>query len=388
MTTSITATDEPIARAHSQTATSSRILAIDGLRGLALALMALDHGAFFVGAGLQAESYGGQPVALQSPAYWLSGLLTNLASPIFFLLGGYSLALYAAAQARKGRPASATTSYILIRAAVILILDLTICNLFWRGATPYVHVLTAIAASMVILSVLRFLPARALAGVAIAALLVHQTLIGAMADSLAAGREQGLWQAFWLTYSYDTVPAIGFAVLGWGPLLWLGYALGQLQGRQALQRPRTWIIAGLALLALWLGLRLIGGLGDLGPFGQVGNTFGHFFVMSKAPPSIAYFAFNLGIAALLLAAFYAWPRLLDGGPLRWLVLIGQVSLFFYVAHIVVYNLISQLFGLVSLPGPRIVWGYLAWATGLALLLPLATWYRGMRKRYPTVLSYL
>lgn len=388
MSTSITATDEPLARARSQAAASTRILAIDGLRGLALALMALDHGAFFVKAGLQAESYGGQPVALQSPAYWLSGLLTNLASPIFFLLGGYSLALYAAAQARKGRPASATTSYILIRAAVILVLDLTICNLFWRGATPYVHVLTAIAASMVILSVLRFLPARVLAGVALTTLLVHQALIGAMAESLAAGREQGFWQAFWLTYSYNTNPAIGFAVLGWGPLLWLGYALGQIQGRQALQQPRTWVVVGLGLLTLWLGLRLVGGFGDLGPFGQIGSTLGHALVMSKAPPSLAYFAFNLGIAALLLAGFYAWPRLLDGGPLRWLVLIGQVSLFFYVAHIVVYNLVAQLFDLVSLPGPRIIWGYLAWAAGLALLLPLSAWYRGMRKRYPAVLSYL
>lgn len=388
MASGATTLNESVATARERVATAGRILAIDGLRGAALLLMALDHGSFFVGAGMQAESYGGQPVALQSAAYWLSGLLTNLASPIFFLLGGYSLALYAAGQSRKGAPPWSTTRYMLIRAAVILALDLTICNFFWRGATPYVHVLTGMAAAMAILSVLRFLPPAALALVATATLLAHQAIIGAMAGPLAADAPQSFWQAYWLTYSYDTNPALGFAVLGWGPLMWLGYALGGLQGRVAMRRARTWVFAGAALLGLWALLRLAGGFGDLGPFGAVGSSPAHFLIMSKAPPSLAYFAFNLGLASLLLAGLYAWPRLLDGGPLRWLVVVGQVSLFFYVAHIVVYNLISQLMGLATLPGPRIIWGYLAWAAGLALLLPLAAWYRGVRKRYPAVLSYL
>lgn len=388
MTTGATTVGESVAAPRERAAAAGRVVAIDALRGAALALMALDHASFFVGAGLQAESYGGQPVALQSAPYWLSGLLTNLASPIFFLLGGYSLALYAAGQRRRGNPESATTRYILIRAAVILALDLTVCSFFWRGGAPYVHVLTAMAASLAILSLLRLLPAAAVAGVAAAALLAHQALIGAMAGPLAAGAPQPFWRAFWLTYSYETTPALGFAVLGWGPLMWLGYALGQLQGRPALARPRTWAAAGLGLLALWLGLRLAGGFGDLGPFGQVGTTPAHFLVMSKAPPSLSYFAWNLGLAALLLAGFHAWPRLLDGGPLRWLVLVGQVSLFFYVSHIVVYNLISQAMGLAPLPGPRIVWGYAAWLIGLAALLPLGAWYRRVRRRYPAVLSYL
>ena len=76
-----------------QVSAGSRITAIDALRGLALALMALTHAAFFIGVGMQAESYGGQRVYLQSPPYRISGLLTTLASPIFFCLAGVSLAL-------------------------------------------------------------------------------------------------------------------------------------------------------------------------------------------------------------------------------------------------------------------------------------------------------
>lgn len=388
MATQVTNMGEVAARPREQAAATSRIVAIDALRGMALLLMALDHANFFVGAGLQAEAYGGQLVYLQSLPYWLSGLFTNLASPIFFVLGGYSLALYAAAQARRGEPSGKTTRYMLVRAGVIAALDLTICSYFWRGDAPYVHVLTALAAALIMLSGLRYLPARWLALVALATLLVHQAIIGGMAEALAANAPQPFWQAFWLTYSYDTRPAIGFAVLGWAPLMWLGYALGQFQDRPLMRAPRTWLAIGGALLVLWLALRLIGGFGDLGAFGAVGSSPAHFLIMSKAPPSLSYFAFNLGIAALLLASFYAWPALLRREPFQRLVVIGQVSLFFYVAHIVVYSLIAQLVAPISLPGPRIIWGFGVWLSGLAVLLPLAAWYRSVRKRYPRVLHYL
>lgn len=388
MASQATVIGEQVATPRARAVGAERVLAIDALRGVALVLMALDHGSFFVGAGLQAESYGGQPVALQSAAYWLSGLLTNLASPIFFLLGGYSLALYAAGQERKGATAWATTRYMLIRAAIILALDLTVCNFFWRGGTPYVHVLTAMAAAMALLAILRFLPPLALAAVGLGVLFVHQAVLALLADQLAAGASQSFWQAFWVTYSYDTSPALGFAVLGWGPLMWLGYALGSFHSLPAMRRPRTWIVVGVVLLGLWVGLRLAGGFGDLGSVGAVGDSLAHLFVMSKAPPSLSYFAFNLGWAALLLAAFYAWPALLAHEPLRRLIVVGQVSLFFYVAHLAVYALIAQLAGLLALPGPRIIWGYLVWASGLMLLLPLCAHYRALRKRYPRLLSYL
>ncbi|MDW8328158.1 MAG: hypothetical protein RMK99_16465, partial [Anaerolineales bacterium] len=64
------------ATAQVQTAAKSRILPLDALRGLALLFMALDHAAAFVKVGLQAETYGGLVAVLQSPVYWLSGLLT------------------------------------------------------------------------------------------------------------------------------------------------------------------------------------------------------------------------------------------------------------------------------------------------------------------------
>ena len=372
-----------------QVSAGSRITAIDALRGLALALMALTHAAFFIGVGMQAESYGGQRVYLQSPPYWISGLLTTLASPIFFCLAGVSLALLEQSRVRKGASLWAVSRFILARAGVIMALDLTICAWLWLGKMPYIHVLTAMGLGMIILSGLRLLPTRAILAVAIATLLVHQGMIEVLRPQLEAGAPQSLAQALFLTYSYETHPPVGFPVLGWGPVMWLGFVLGRNLGQPMLRQPRTWIVIGGGLLLLWLALRLIGGYGDLGAY-RAGDSLPHFLVMSKAPPSLSYLAFKLGIAALIFAALIAFPTLVDAGLLRLLTLIGQTSLFFYVMHIVVYHVLAQCFFLFDPPElPGIMYGYAVWALGMAALIPLCARYRALRKRYPeSVLRYL
>ncbi|MGQ9894083.1 MAG: DUF1624 domain-containing protein [Roseiflexus sp.] len=372
-----------------QVTASSRITAIDALRGMALALMALTHAAFFIGVGMQAESYGGQRVYLQSPPYWISGLLTTLASPIFFCLAGVSLALLEQSRVRKGASQWAVSRFILARAGVIMVLDLTICAWLWLGKMPYIHVLTAMGLGMIILAGLRLLPTRIILAVAIATLLVHQGLIEVLRPYLEAGAPQSLAQALFLTYSYETHPPVGFPVLGWGPVMWLGFVLGRNLSQPMLRQPRTWVAIGGGLLLLWLVLRLIGGYGDLGAY-RAGEPIQYFLVMSKAPPSLSYLTFKLGIAALLFAALIAFPTLVDAGLLRIVTLIGQTSLFFYVMHIVIYHALVQCFFLFDLPVlPGIVYGYAVWALGMAALIPLCGRYRALRKRYPeSVLRYL
>ncbi len=372
-----------------QTTALSRITAIDALRGVALALMALTHAAFFIGVGMQAESYGGQAVYLQSPPYWLSGLLTTLASPIFFCLAGVSLALLEQSRVRKGASSWAVSRFILARAGVIMALDLTICAWLWLGKMPYIHVLTAMGLGMIVLSALRLLPARVILAVAVGTLLVHQGIIEALRPQLEAGAPQSLAQALFLTYSYETQPPVGFPLLGWGPVMWLGFVLGRNLSRPALRQPRTWLGIGAGLLALWLALRLIGGYGDLGSY-RADDPLPQFLVMSKAPPSLSYLAFKLGIAALIFAALIAFPKGIETGLLRVLTLIGQTSLFFYVMHIVVYHVLARAFFTIDAPAlPGIVYGYALWALGMLALIPLCGVYRALRKRYPeSVLRYL
>lgn len=373
---------------HVPARADGRVLVVDSLRGLALLAMALDHAAFFVGTSLQAESYGGAAVALQSWPYWLAGLATNIAAPLFWLLSGVSLALYEAGRRRRGEADGPISHFILVRAGALLALDLTVCALAWRGAYPYVHVLTSMALAMIVLAGLRRLPTAAMLLVGLGSLFGYQSWLLAIGPTMP--EMSNLFEAVLLGYSYSTRPAIGFALLGWGPLMWLGFCIGRVISKPW-QRPGPGmlLLIGLALIGAALCLRLVGGYGDFGPFGQIGASPAHWLIMSKAPASLSFLAFNLGLASLLAAGMSLRPDWLTDGPLSWLVGIGQASLAFYVAHLWVYNLIAAVIVPLELPLNALLRGCLAFALGLPLLLPFCGAYRQMRQRNrDSVLRYL
>lgn len=378
MTTDRPAPETPSARA--------RITALDALRGVALILMGLVHVAAFVRANIQAETYGGQAAVLQSWPYWLSALITTVAAPVFWTLSGVSVALLEASRRRAGETEADITRFLVIRAGLLLVLDLTIADWAWTGGGPYTHILLSLAISLAVLSLARRLPPAVLGASLGLIMLGYQLALPWTAANLSQTPDPVL--ALLLGYRTQPWPALEFSLLGWGPLMGLGYLLGRFIDRPVFRRPLTWLAAGAALLVISVGLRGWGVFGDLVPFSPE-QGWVHFLVMSKTPPSLTYFTFKLGLAALALAALVARPGLLEGGPGRWLVLCGQASLFFFVMHIVVYNLVSQLVLALNLPGPGILRVYLAWVLGLAVLLPVTAWYRGVRRANPrSVLRYL
>jgi uncharacterized membrane protein len=366
-------------------AARTRIVGLDALRGLALVLMGLVHVAAFVYANLQAETYGGQPAVLQGWPYWTSALVTTTAAPVFWVLSGVSVALLEASRRRAGETEAEITRFLLIRGVILLALDLTIADWAWAGGGPYTHILLSLGLSLAALSVARRLPTAPLLGVIGIMLLGYQLALPWIAAELS--QTENIWLALLLGYSTVLRPALEFSLLGWWPLMGLGYVLGRYIDQPAFRQPSTWLTAGGLLLLTSLGLRAWGGFGDLVPY-TPDQPWYYFLVMSKTPPSLTYLTLKLGAAALLLAALYAAPGLLDRAPGRWLVVCGQASLFFFVMHIVVYNLVSQLVLALNLPGPGILRAYLAWGLGLLVLLPLASAYRTLRRRDPRgVLRY-
>ncbi len=374
------------AAAQVQTTVKSRILPLDGLRGLALVFMALDHAAAFVGVGLQAETYGGLRAVLQSPAYWLSGLLTNIAAPAFWLLAGVSVALLEASRRRAGESEGQITRFLLIRAGVLAVLSLTICDWFWAGTVVYMQVLLSLGLSLALLSLLRRLPDYALLVLVVIQLALFQAALPWIAANF--WQTPNYWSALLLGYTTVTYPASEFSLGGWMPLMMLGLLIGRNLHRPELRQPRTWFAVGGGLLLVWVVLRSWGGFGDLTPF-SAGEEWFRFFILSKEPPSLTFFTFNLGLAALALGLLYTRSAWLESGPGQWLVALGQAALFSFVAHIVIYNLVSRGVLFLSLPGPGLIKAYLAWLLGLFLLFPLARAYRDLRRRHPrSLLRYL
>ena len=63
-------------------------------------------------------------------------------------------------------------------------------------------------------------------------------------------------------------------------------------------------------------------------------------------------------------------------PLKWVVASGQASLFFYVAHLVVYRFIGEISVLLLPNGqfPGIIRGYMVWIIGLVILVVISNYY--------------
>ena len=133
---------------------SQRVTLIDMLRGLALLLMALDHSFFMAHSPILAEGYGGSLPFMSSTIHIIIGLLTNVASGVFFVLAGLSVALYETNRRQRGQSESSITRYFLVRAALLVVIDMTVATVMWPQP-PSIDVLSCIAFALVVLMVVR-----------------------------------------------------------------------------------------------------------------------------------------------------------------------------------------------------------------------------------------
>ena len=357
-------------------ATSTRVDAIDRLRGLIIVLMALDHtSAFVLGFPRVSEFW-----AVAFPRYdeWLLFVLravTHLCAPGFFLTMGAATGL-----AAKTGPTFDTR--LAVRGALLIVLQLTVVNVAWLlsgqsiGAAPgtegelllYFGVLSALGAAMINLAGLRAWPSWAVAGVA-AVLPVVVTLVMPSPDDGAASHP--VWQRLlWIPGQTDAV-FVRYPVLAWLPISLLGVLIGR--GWATPRRQRWLIIGGGTAIAAFFVLRSVGEFGNLRPPepGVIG-----FFNVVKYPPSLTFQLLTVGINLILLASLPT-NRVLSG--------FGQSALFFYVVHLYLYGLLGRLlpdlgptFGLtIGTAGTLVVWG-----VGLVALWPLCLWWRRIKHASP------
>jgi uncharacterized membrane protein len=359
-----------------------RLQAIDALRGLAIAAMSLRHVAFFMRGPFQAETYGGQPAQLMSWPHWVSGLLLSMSAPTFWFLAGLSVRLMVAKHLGSGRSEQWVTRHMLRRAVILLVLDVTVCDWFWSLAQPpvaYTHVLLSIAVSLAMLSVLRRLPVWAFATLLLCTVVGYQVWLGS--GPAALDPSSRWWTALLIGHREAGWPAIEFSLAGWFPLIGAGYLLGGRVVAGSMTTATSWARLAGALLLGWFALRLSGGFGDLVPF-AAGDEWYRFLILGKTPPALTYLLFYIGVACMALAVLRRLEAQLSRAPFSWLVALGNASLFIFVAHIALYSPLTRLARMAEWPAPRIVVTYAVFAVGLAVLIPAAHWYAGLRRRYP------
>jgi len=350
-----------------------RIPAIDRLRGLVMALMAIDHASYFIAGRHPGEFWG-----LSLPAYdgalpFLTRWVTHLAAPGFFFLLGTGVVLLTAARQKAGWDDGRIFRHLALRGLVLILAQHLIENLAWllgqhtkvapsSAAVPGTPtevwlnfgVLNALGVALIAAGLLVRL--RPWISALIGAACIGLTLSLVPAPELAAepfswlqrllyvpGRT-GMVQVF-----YPVIPWIGVAALG----VAFGHELRR-EGSRAvvLALPLGLLGIGLFFLSRFTGLGAIHGIESSGWIG--------FLNVTKYPPDLPFLGMTLGLDLLLL---FALAHLPTGRLAHWLQVFGSTALFFYLLHLYVYFALGAGFR----HGTGYGMLYAGWAVGLVIL---------------------
>jgi uncharacterized membrane protein len=365
-------------------AKASRVVAIDWMRGFVMVLMAIDHVSLMFNPGrVAADSAWAYKAGSALPAdQFLTRWITHLCAPTFLFLAGTAIALSTARRAERGMEPWAIDRDLLIRGAIIALLDITYMSTL-AGMT-LLQVLYAIGVSMMLMVPLRRLRPRTLLALSL----------------LIIGGAEALTSQLWLpSQGVPPLPlaltpapqfAPGFVVpypaIPWLGIMMLGWAFG-MHMNDGGDIKRTLVVAGLGGLALFLVVRGFNGYGNMHLLRE-DNSIVQWLHVSKYPPCLAFAALELGLMALIMRGLidlHAWLGHRDKGPI---LVFGQTALFFYLAHFA--SVRAARFG--SFPGKPS--GTLVTVYGGALVLlvalyPLCLAYRKAKRRWPqSVLRFI
>ncbi len=375
--------DPPGVRPSSTAPAPRRIAALDELRGTIMVLMALDHASYFIARMHSREFWGTSLPDYADALPFVLRVATHICAPGFFVLMGAGMAMLAESRRSAGWPPARLRRFFMLRGMILVAAQVLIENPAWglafvrgvpgtfvgrggpipgsgEGLAIYLGVLFALGAAMLIWSLAIRLPAAAVAGISLTALM-------ATAWSTPGPAAFGVDYPAWVRMLQ--IPGrSGFIMVFYPVIPWLGITgLGILLGRRAIRRPddlsgKALVAAGI-LLAGFVILRGIGGFGNFHPpqVGWIG-----FLNVTKYPPSLTFVLLTLSVNALLLGLLSRW----GGQGLVWLAVFGRSPFFFYVLHLYLYGLM----GWIVPAGVSQVAMLGFWLAGLVLLFPLCRWY--------------
>jgi uncharacterized membrane protein len=265
-----------------------------------MVVMAVDHCDLFYNSHHAAGDSAGfrQPFPL-SPPDFLTRWCTHLCAPSFVFLAGAGMAISAANSARRGHSAASIDRYLLQRGLVLFGIEvfyLSLMSSSMHGSPAvFLQVIYALGACMIAMTPLRRLSSSGLVIGAAALLVVCEVAYGQFAGgdyslptllALLPGRWSPRGDGF------DAPLTVLYPALPWLPAMMLGWAFGRrLASDREPMRP-LWL-GGLALLVLFAVVRGADGFGNMGMHRRDASAL-EWLNCSKYPPSIAFFAMELG----------------------------------------------------------------------------------------------
>lgn len=323
-----------------------RVPAVDAVRGLAMALMALDHCRDFFTAGA-AQNDPTNPATTDTLRF-LTRWVTHPCAPTFVFLAGVAVFL----SLERGRAPAEKAWLLAQRGVLLIVLELTLVRWAWLFDFSHqaylLQVIWMLGVSMLVMAGLLLLPDWVKLAFGLALVLGHNAFDTLTPEGFSQtfGQDFGHWGAFdrlWrLLHAGGRVPLgtgeqgrslyVLYPLVPWVGVMPLGYLAGKLYRLDPRRRVRLLLALAGICLAAFFALRLANGYGDPVPwrvFGQGARTAFSFLDVTKYPPSLEYLLVTLGLMFLALARF-EHPK---GRIGNWLGMLGQAPLFFYVTHL-------------------------------------------------------
>jgi uncharacterized membrane protein len=337
---------------------SNRVLSVDILRGIVLVIMALDHTReYFSNAAFRPED-----MAHSWGTLFFTRWITHFCAPLFFFLAGTGAYLSMAG----GKSKNQISRFLFTRGLWLVILEYSLVGFGWSFVFPFgfAQTIWALGWSMVVLSLLVWLPVRGIAVFGVGMIALHN-----LTDRIAPaqfGSLGGLWKILHYPDLVWVIPQkfpifVAYPLIPWMGVMAAGYAFGAIVKMAPEKRQRVMLVAGACATLLFFVLRGANLYGNApiqvnGPAMQGNVSDGPWHVqpsltmtaasllnVEKYPPALDYLLMTLGPGLMLLGALDRRAFSKPLGPvMRFFLVFGRVPMFFYVCHIYVVHLQAAL----------------------------------------------
>jgi len=377
---------------------------------MVMIIMALDHVRMY----FAQRTWYSEPTNLSTttPLLFFTRWITHFCAPVFVFLTGLSAFLYGSNKTNMKQVAW----FLFTRGVWLVLAELTIVNFAWTFDITFsfriLQVIWAIGLSMIVFSVLVFLPIKIIMVLGVVIIFGHNLFdhIEANGNSMSDLIWYVLHQPNTL-FLQKTLVSLVYPVLPWLGLMAVGYGFGMFYEREysAEERRRWFVGIGSSAVLLFLVLRGFNLYGEPRPWRAQNTAFFtllSFLNTTKYPPSLHFLLMTIGPALIALALSEKVKNKITTPIL----VFGKVPFFFYIIHLYLIHTLALLAlvfsgrdwheyilsaqglssGTLSNFGFRLEAVYIVWILVLLLLYPLCRWYQRYKEKNPAKwwLSYL